>query len=118
MSKPLSNEDIKRRKKIQAGVSQATGGLGLTALGITGLKSKTGQRALKGAFRRMDRPMPKRLKAKTLTGPQTAVLSTGAGLGGLGSFNFASYTKAEGDKGKRKVQKSSSFSAFGIDHGH
>jgi len=104
-SRIMSDAEIRRRKKLQGHISETTGALGLTALGITGLRSKGGQKALKAGFSTIGRKRPGVLKPKKLEGVNTAVLSTGAGIGGAGSFNFASYTNAEGRKRKQTVAK-------------
>lgn len=106
--KPLSNDEIKRRKKIQARTSQVTGTLGLAALGGTALATRSGQKVLAAGFKRAGKPVPQHLtsqpKPKGLDRTITPMLATSAGIGSLGSFNFARYTRAEADKGK-KVKK-------------
>lgn len=109
----MSDAQIRRRKKLQGKVSEATGALGLTALTLTGLKSKGGQRALRGGLKAVGRTQPKALKPKKLRNTTTGLLATSAGVGGLGAFNFAAYTKAESRKRKPyPVSKSSSFGFF------
>jgi hypothetical protein len=110
MSKPImSDAEIKRRKKAQAVSSKATGALGLTALGLTGVAG-----AKSGAFKRIPTTAaklknPKKVmqRAKNASPDQlknatVPILATSAGIGGVSSFNFAAYTDAEGRK--RKMQ--------------
>lgn len=114
MADPLmSDAEIRRRKKVQGTISRTTGALGLTSLAAfsaaRGAKSAKAVKAI---------PALKKInpnKADTLAlGSSTA----GAGIGGAGSFNFASYTSAESRKrGPRQpVKKASNISAFGISH--
>jgi hypothetical protein len=97
----MSDAEVRRRKKLQGHISQATGGLGLTALGGTLLATKTGNRlgskALKAVKVKRVMPAPEAITTK-FTAP---VLATSAGIGGAGSFNFASYTGAEAKKRQR-----------------
>ena len=116
MSRPMSDREIRSRKRVQSGVSQATGALGLTALGGTLLATKRGSAATKGAFKAMGRERPEGLKPKNLRRKTAPILATSAGIGGLGSFNFASYTRGEAQKGKRNTVKKN-LSAFGVEHG-
>lgn len=108
--KQLTPTQIKHKKRVQAGVSQATGTLGLAALTGTALATKRGQKVLGAGFKRAGRKVPKRLQAKPankdLRSSITPILATSAGLGSLGAFNFAAYTRAEGDKKVRKSDDS------------
>jgi len=117
-AKPLSPTEIKDKKRKQSRISQATGALGLAALGGTALSTRGGQKALATGFKRINKPVPKSLQApkreKGISSTVTPLLATSAGLGALGSFNFASYTRAEADKGKR-VKKNN---YGGYDHGN
>ena len=96
----MSDTEIKRRKKLQGHISQATGALGLTALGGSLLATKNGGNLTQGAFRAIGRERPAALKPKKLSQHTAPVLATSAGIGGAGSFNFASYTNAESRKRK------------------
>lgn len=95
MAKPiLTDAQIKRRKKLQANISITGGTLGLTALGLRGgALARSG-----GRVGRLLKVAPNEAKAAKLKDASTAVTTTGAGLGGVGAFNFASYTKAESRK--------------------
>lgn len=99
----MSDAEIRRRKKLQGHISQTTGALGLTALGGTLLATKTGSNATKQAFKAVNMTRPSFLKPKKLKKATAPLLATSAGIGGAGSFNFASYTAAEGRK--RKMQQ-------------
>lgn len=103
--KPISNTEIRERKRKQANTSQITGTLGLAALGGTALATRPGQKALKAGFAAKGKKVPTRLyapkKDKNLSNSLTPILATSAGIGSLGSFNFARYTRAEADKGQR-----------------
>lgn len=112
-ARPMSDRELRHRKKIQGHVSQATGGLGLAALGGTLLATKKGGAATKGAFKAIGRERPAALKPKNLKSKTAPVLATSAGIGGLGSFNFAAYTNAES---KRRNVRKSGESAFGVIH--
>jgi hypothetical protein len=96
----MSDTEIRHRKKIQGHISQATGGLGLTALGGTLLSTKTGGKGTKAAFKLVGRDRPGFLKPKKLKKATAPILATSAGIGGAGAFNFAAYTNAESRKRK------------------
>lgn len=96
----MSDAEIRRRKKLQGHISQATGALGLTALGGTLLATKTGGKGTKAAFKAMGRERPGFLKPKKLKKATAPILATSAGIGGAGAFNFAAYTNAESRKRK------------------
>jgi hypothetical protein len=100
----MSDAEIKRRKKIQGKVSQTTGALGLTSLGAfaagrAGGTGKIATRAQKAI------PAFKRINPKKADSIALGTSTTAGGIGGLGAFNFASYTNAEGRK-KKPVAKS------------
>ena len=104
----MSDTEIRHRKKVQAGVSQAGGVLGLTALGGTLAASRGGRTALRKIPQlkpHIKAPAPKDPNRDRIQGAVTPVLATSAGLGGLGAFNFAAYTKAESRKRKAAVPK-------------
>ena len=97
----MSDAEIKRRKKIGSHLSQAGGAVGLTALGGTLLASRGGRNAMRAIPKlRPHVAAPKTLKADRdkIQGVVNPLLATGAGLGGVGAFNFASYTGAEARK--------------------
>lgn len=86
----MTPEELARRKRIQAHLSVAGGTLGLTALGAKGAGLALG-RAGKAVHA---------VKAdKTAIG----ILTGGAGLGGVGAFNFAATQKAEAAGVKPKM---------------
>ena len=154
----MSDAEIRRRKHLQGTISQTTGTLGLTALGGTLLASRGGRNTLRKIPQlknKIKAPPAKDPDRDKIKGAVTPILATGAGLGGLGAFNFAAYTnaesrkrkagmttvkkasfsnkhrsaaqeildqlfdarKAEEKRRKRKVRKSDTCSAFGVDHG-
>lgn len=103
----MSDAEIKRRKKVQGHVSQATGALGLAALGGTIAATPAGRRTLRKIPKLQShvKAPVKDPNADKLSGITTPVLATSAGLGGLGAFNFASYTGAESRKRAQPVTK-------------
>ena len=97
----MSDAEIKRRKKIGSHLSQAGGAVGLTALGGTLLASRGGRNAMRAIPKLKPHvAAPKTLKPDRdrIQGVVNPLLATGAGLGGVGAFNFASYTGAEARK--------------------
>jgi len=106
MPRVMSDTELRHRKKIQGRISQATGALGLASVGAFGASKLPGAKVLTktpalrrlGASRAMNSIDPKKAKDAAL-GLSTA----GAGIGGAGSFNFASYTNAESRKRKQAV---------------
>lgn len=106
MGRVMSDAEIRRRKKAQGHISQTTSTLGLTGLGITGAsalaarKTPGGAKVL-GALRKVPG-----LKSATPEKMKNAAINTGivsGGIGGVGGFNFASYTGAESRKRQRPV---------------
>ena len=105
-SRIMSDAEIRRRKKTQGHVSQATGALGLAALGGTLAASRTGRgqlRKIPALKNKIAAPPPKDPNRDRIQGAITPVLATSAGLGGASSFNFAAYTGAESRKRKQAV---------------
>ena len=101
MARAMSDTEIRHRKKIQAGASQAGGVLGLTALGGTMVASRSGRNTLRKIPQlksRLAAPPPKDPNRDRIKGAITPVLATSAGIGGASAFNFASYTRAESKK--------------------
>jgi hypothetical protein len=103
----MSDAEIRRRKKLQGHISQTTSTLGLTGLGITGAsalaarKTPGGAKVL-GTLRKvpgMKNATPEKMKNTAIN---TGIVS--GGIGGLGGFNFASYTGAESKKRQRAIQ--------------
>lgn len=106
VAKNLTQEQIDRRKKVQAVTSRTTGALGLGALGAQGVGLAVSRGKLKKlptlkdgkvTLRNAD-PVKDSKKIKDATVP---MLATSAGIGSIGAFNFASYTKAEAKQHKR-----------------
>lgn len=118
----MSDEDIKRTKRHQAVLSQASGIAGIAGLAGVG----TALAAKKPKFARhipagLAGKEGKALKARAARGDQAALKefsgavkdkgyilgSVGTGVGAAGSFNFARIARAEGgDKNKKRVKKS------------
>lgn len=104
MSTPgtLTNKQIKEKKSTQAKLSSASGALALGSLGVIGASA-------------IARKKPKLFKIKQAQASKIAdnikdkgyiIGSTGAGIGALGSLNFAQISRAEANKGVRKNMKS------------
>jgi hypothetical protein len=94
-SKVLTSDEHRkqaRKKRIAANVATFTGLTGTGALSALGA-SKIAQ--ARGAVR----------GAKTLEGLQTPLLTAGAGVGGLGSFNFAAMQRREARTEQAQVKK-------------
>jgi hypothetical protein len=91
----MSDAEIRRRKKVQGYVSRTTGALGLASLGAFGASKIPGSaRAVRLV------PKAKKINQKKAENWALGTSTAGAGIGGAGSFNFASYTAAEGRKMK------------------
>lgn len=130
-SKPPSNKRIANQKKAQAGFSLVGGTLGLAALGSRGKASQLTRAAsklpreevFKPAARAIKQTRPNPARAKMEDGAakwkdrSTALTTAGAGVGGVGAYNFASYTNADAKK-QAKLKKSDTVSAFGVEHGY
>lgn len=114
---PLTPTQVKRRKGIQAHISETTGALGLGSLGAftaakLGGKSKVALRAQKAV------PKLKKINPDKATNASVGMSAAAGGIGGVGAFNFARYTKAEADKGKKPVSKSIVDFPLGGEVGH
>lgn len=109
----MSDAEIRRRKKAQGVTSRVGGVLGLTSLGAFGASKVPGAKFMAKApkLRRVANQIDTKKAENLALGAST----TGAGLGGASSFNFAAYTSAEGKK-KKPVAKSAGVSAFGVVH--
>jgi len=101
----MSDAEIKRRKRVQGHVSQATGALGLTAFGGALAATKPGRQALRKIPKLRPHVAEYKPNPDKVSGITTPALATGGGLGALGSFNFASYTGAESRKRTPPVEK-------------
>lgn len=94
VKRDMSQAQLAHRKRIQAGISVTGSTLGLTALGLRGgaavvprVAAKLGKPALKA----------QNISAK-MKEASTGALTVGAGVGGVGGFNFAAIQRAEGKK--------------------
>jgi hypothetical protein len=94
MTQPPTNKRIARQKKAQAAFSLTGGTLGLAALASRGRAAQVTRRGGAGAFK----------AAEKLKDRSTALTTAGAGVGGVGAYNFASYTNAEAKK-QQKLKK-------------
>jgi len=95
-----SRQKMARRKKLQGALSVTTSTLGLTALG-----SKGGGMALRRVAQspKMVAHSARALKvADKMDKATVPLLTTGAGIGGVGGFNFAAIQRAEAAREKRK----------------
>lgn len=98
MSRVMSDAEIRRRKKAQGHISQTTGALGLASLGAFGASKMPGAKMLaKPGLRRIG-SAANRVNPEKAKGAALGLSTAGAGIGGAGSFNFASYTNAESRK--------------------
>jgi hypothetical protein len=115
-SKPMSDAELRRRKKLQGHISQTTGVLGLTSLAAFGASKVPGSKVM--AKTPKLRRIANRIDTKKAENIALGTSTTGAGIGGAGSFNFAAYTNAESRKRKQGMTtvKKNSVSAFGVDH--
>lgn len=95
----MSDAEIRRRKRVQGHISQATATLGLAALATRGGASAVGR--LKKVPKLMSLGPKLKEASNTLT-------TTGAGIGGVGGYNFAAYTNAESKK-RKPVAKAFNF---------
>lgn len=107
---PPTNKRIARQKQAQAKFSLAGGTLGLAALGTRG-KASALTRAAKTSANG-----PKLLSAAQKWKDRSTGLTTvGAGIGGVGAYNFASYTSAEAKaQAKKKGPVAKMDDPFGI----
>lgn len=100
----MSDTEIRHRKKIQGGIARTTGALGLAGVGAFGAArlgggGKVALKAQKVA------PALKKINPKKADLAALGASTTAGGIGGAGSFNFASYTSAEARK-RKPVTKS------------
>jgi len=89
----MSDTEIRHRKKVQGRISQATGALGLASVGAFAASKAPGARILTKTPKLAARA--NKINAEKAKGAALGLSTTGAGVGGAGSFNFASYTNAE-----------------------
>lgn len=107
VSKNLTQAQIDRKKKVQAATSITTSTLGLTALGATGVAAAPGAArwAAKASKGRLVLKPGKKLKnvARKAEKAKVPLLTTSAGIGGVGGYNFAAYTRAEAKQRKKNI---------------
>lgn len=109
MSRPMSDQELSARKKIQSASWRTTGALGLTGLGL--MAGAKGPTKLAAKYPKMGKL--KRLDPKRLNDASFKVGVTAGGIGGASSFNSARISSEEARR--TKVHKSNT-SAFGISH--
>lgn len=86
--KPMSDAELSRRKKIQAKTSIAGSTLGLTALGLKGVQVAAKANPRTARF------------SKPISEAATTSAIGGAGIGGVGGYNFAAYTREDARRDK------------------
>jgi len=98
-SRVMSDTEIRHRKKVQGGIARTTGALGLAGVGAFGAARLAGggKVALKA---QKVAPALKKINPKKADLAALGASTTAGGIGGAGSFNFASYTSAEAKKRK------------------
>lgn len=119
-----TDKQLRAHKKASAGLSVATSTMGITALGLAGARAGA-PRALKMAHQagRLKNVKPKQLKAfkAKSTGLQNGLITTSAGVGGVGGLNYAAIQNAEAKRrprAPRPVAKSfTEVSMDGMDFG-
>ena len=101
VNKAMSDAELRRRKAMQSKISITGGTLGLAALGARGAGSKIGLRAAQRAGVKVKNPAATGEKLKDASNLLT---TAGAGVGGVGAFNFAAYTQAESKRRRMTTQ--------------
>lgn len=96
------NVRLRRAKKQQAAMSLASGGLGLGALGTLGASAALKRPQLVRHLKYVKTPEE---SSKKLLATSAALTTTGAGVGGAGSLNFARVQNQEANKLPKKVSK-------------
>ena len=101
--KEWTDQQLQRRKNISAGTSIATSTMGLGALGVLGIRSGAGKKAIKHLATKSPNVAGKLKKIRSgLKGKETPILTTSAGIGGLGGYNYAAIQRQEGKKNQAK----------------
>jgi len=101
--KEWSDKQLQRRKNISGATSIATSTMGLGALGVMGLRSGAGKQAIKHLGTKSPQVAGRLKKIRSgLKGKETPILTTSAGIGGIGGYNYAAIQHQEGKKNKHK----------------
>jgi len=101
--KEWTDQQLQRRKNISAGTSIATSTMGLGALGVLGIRSGAGKKAINHLATKSPNAAGRLKKIRSgLKGKETPILTTSAGVGGLGGYNYAAIQRQEGKKAKHK----------------
>lgn len=108
----MSQKELNGRKRAQSHISMATGTLGLLAAGATVASHKKVNPKLISGLSRAGVKNVKPFTRDRIRENVEPLLATSAGLGGVGAYNFAAYTKAESQKKKRMVMSKSAPSPF------
>ncbi|NDF13251.1 MAG: hypothetical protein EB060_10625, partial [Proteobacteria bacterium] len=107
---PAEERELARRKRAARGLAYTTGTTGLTALALTAPQgAKMIRRSSKPFFRKLgqNRIARKLAAYEPRTTPTSQFLATaGAGIGGVGSFNFARMQGLEAKREQSSVTKS------------
>jgi hypothetical protein len=102
----LTPTEVKRKKGKQAYLSAASGSLGLASLGAFAASKAPSSKHLTRLI-----PITRKINPHKAQGAALGLSTTGAGVGGIGSLNFAPIMAAEAHQ-KRKVRKSMDPSPF------
>lgn len=105
MASPTREENyrLRRAKKQQAAMSLASGALGLGALGTLGASAALKRPHLARQVKFVKDPQK---QSRSLLGTSAALTTTGAGVGGAGSLNFARVQNQEANRLPKRVKKS------------
>jgi len=110
--RPMSDEELAARKKAQGYISRTTTTHGQAALGAKGLGWKAGRAASAAQGTRHGVTAARRAKSWNNRSLNLAIV--GSGVGGVGGYNFASYTAEDGRR-QRNIKKNwSSGMDFGL----
>jgi hypothetical protein len=110
--KEWSDQQLERRKKLSGATSVVTSTMGLGALGVMGLRSKGGKQAIKHLAPHQPQIAGRLKKIRSgLKGKETPILTTSAGIGGLGGYNYAAIQRQEAQKQKKQNAQSTALKA-------
>lgn len=101
----MSDAEIRRRKAVQGHISRTTSTLGLTGLGLLGASTKPGRAVLRKIPKVAEKVAEHPVGANKIREGAQNLGVVSSGIGAVGGFNFASYTKAESQKKRATVVK-------------
>lgn len=107
----MSDTELNRRKKLQGSISRTTSTLGLGGLGLLGASMVARKNPARLKQIQSIHPKLKKVTPDQIKGTAQNVALVSGGIGGLGGYNFASYTNAEA-KRKKEMKKSFDPSPF------